>query len=100
MRRAALAAVALVQLACVTPITFDQAKQRVLLRASFEFACPPDKLSVQELATDEAGPVYLGVAGCSRRAVYVRLDTNGGALYLNDTVPPTGPAFPETGGVP
>ena len=74
---------------CVTPISFDQAKQRVLLRASFEFACPPDKLAVQELSSDEAGPVYLGVSGCNRRAVYVRLDTGSGALYLNDTVPPT-----------
>jgi hypothetical protein len=75
--------------ACVTPITFDQAKQRVMLRASFEFSCPPDKLGVQELASDEAGPVYLGVSGCNRRAVYVRLTTGSGALYLNDTVPPT-----------
>ena len=75
--------------ACVTPITFDQAKQRVLLRASFEFACPPDKLAVQELSSDEAGPVYLGVSGCNRRAVYVRLNTGGGSLYLNDTVPST-----------
>ena len=74
---------------CVTPITFDQAKQRVLLRASFEFACPPDKLGVQELSSDEAGPVYLGVSGCNRRAVYVRLNTGGGSLYLNDTVPST-----------
>ncbi len=99
MRRAALA-VALAQLACVTPISFEQAKQRVLLRASFEFACPPDKLAVQELASDEAGPVYLGVAGCSRRAVYVRLDTSGGALFLNDTVPPTDPLSPATGVLP
>jgi|GEM_PF-6207740 hypothetical protein len=74
---------------CVTPVTFEQAKQRVLLRASFEFSCPPDKLGVQELSSDEAGPVYLGVSGCSRRAVYVRLNTGAGALYLNDTVPPT-----------
>jgi hypothetical protein len=72
---------------CITPVSFDQAKQRVLLRASFEFACPPDKLQVQELSSDEAGPVYLGVSGCSRRAVYVRLNTGAGALYLNDTVP-------------
>lgn len=74
---------------CATPVSFDQAKQRVLLRASFEFACPPDKLGVQELSSDEAGPVYLGVSGCNRRAVYVRLTTGSGALYLNDTVPPT-----------
>lgn len=74
---------------CVTPVTFDQAKQRVLLRASFEFACPPDKLQVQELVSDVAGPVYIGVSGCSRRAVYVRLDTASGAMFLNDTVPPT-----------
>lgn len=75
--------------ACVTPVSFDQAKQRVLLRASFEFACPPDKLAVQELASDEAGPVYVGVSGCNRRAVYVRLQTASGAMFLNDTVPPT-----------
>lgn len=75
--------------ACVTPVSFDHAKQRVLLRASFEFACPPDKIAVQELASDEAGPIYLGVSGCSRRAVYVRLNTGAGALYLNDTVPST-----------
>ncbi len=74
---------------CATPISFDQARQRVLLRASFEFACPPDKLGVQELSSDESGMVYLGVSGCNRRAVYVRLDTGSGALYLNDTVPPT-----------
>ena len=74
---------------CATPVSFDQAKQRVLLRASFEFACPPDKLGVQELSSDESGPVYLGVSGCNRRAVYVRLNTGAGALYLNDTVPPT-----------
>ena len=73
--------------ACVTPISFDQAKQRVMLRASFEFSCPPDKLGVQELASDEAGPIYLGVTGCNRRAVYVRLSTGSGSLYLNDTVP-------------
>lgn len=100
MRRALALGVALAQLACVTPISFDQAKQRVLLRASFEFACPPDKLAVQELASDGAGPVYLGVGGCGRRAVYVRLDTTGGALFLNDTVPPTDTRFPEPGGVP
>ena len=82
-------ALALVSSGCVTPITFDQARQRVLLRASFEFACPPDKLNVQELSSDEAGPVYLGVSGCSRRAVYVRLTTGAGSLYLNDTVPLT-----------
>ena len=75
--------------ACVTPITLDQAKQRVMLRASFEFSCPSDKLGVQELASDEAGTIYLGVSGCNRRAVYVRLNTGSGALYLNDTVPPT-----------
>ena len=45
----ALLLMAVVAMGCVTPITFDQAKQRVLLRASFEFACPPDKLGVQEL---------------------------------------------------
>lgn len=83
----ALLLMAVLAMGCVTPITFDQAKQRVLLRASFEFACPPDKLGVQELSSDEAGPVYLGVSGCNRRAVYVRLNTGGGALYLNDTVP-------------
>ncbi len=87
--KAALLATAVLAMGCVTPITFDQAKQRVLLRASFEFACPPDKLGVQELSSDEAGPVYLGVAGCNRRAVYVRLNTGSGALYLNDTVPQT-----------
>lgn len=74
---------------CVTPVSFEQARQRVLLRAAFEFACPPDKLSVQELSSDEAGPVYLGVSGCARRAVYVRLSTGSGALFINDTVPPT-----------
>ena len=72
---------------CVTPVSFDQAKQRVLLRAAFEFSCTPEKLNVQELSSDEAGPVYLGVSGCSRRAVYVRLNTGAGALYINDTVP-------------
>ncbi|MCC6333248.1 MAG: hypothetical protein IT380_04560 [Myxococcales bacterium] len=75
--------------ACVTPVSFDAARQRVLLRASFELACSPDKLQVQELATDEVGPVYLGVSGCARRAVYVRLNTASGPLFLNDTVPPT-----------
>lgn len=89
MKRALLFAAAVSAAGCVTPITFDQAKQRVLLRASFEFACPPDKLGVQELSSDESGPVYLGVSGCNRRAVYVRLNTGSGALYLNDTVPPT-----------
>lgn len=83
--------------ACVTPVSFDQAKQRVLLRASFEFACPPDKLSVQELASDEAGPVYVGVSGCNRRAVYVRLQTASGAMFLNDTVPPTEDTKPPGG---
>lgn len=92
MKRACAVAISLGLLGCVTPITFDQAKQRVLLRASFEFACPPDKLTVQELSSDESGPVYLGVSGCSRRAVYVRLQTGGGSLYLNDTVPPTSDA--------
>lgn len=87
--RALLVGAAVLAMGCVTPISFDQAKQRVLLRASFEFACPPDKLGVQELSSDEAGPIYLGVSGCNRRAVYVRLNTGGGALYLNDTVPPT-----------
>ncbi len=90
MTRPVLAlAVVVLASGCVTPVTFDQARQRVLLRASFEFSCPPDRLAVQELASDEAGPVYLGVTGCRRRAVYVRLETGGGALYLNDTVPPT-----------
>jgi hypothetical protein len=87
MRALALTACALLGAGCITPVSFDQAKQRVLLRASFEFACPPDKLQVQELSSDEAGPVYLGVSGCSRRAVYVRLSTGAGSLYLNDTVP-------------
>jgi hypothetical protein len=84
-----LLGVAVFGMGCMTPISFDQAKQRVLLRASFEFSCPPDKLGVQELSSDEAGPIYLGVSGCNRRAVYVRLNTGAGALYLNDTVPPT-----------
>lgn len=88
MRRAVLLA-ALSAAGCVTPVSFEQARQRVLLRASFEFACPPDKLGVQELSSDAAGPVYLGVSGCNRRAVYVRLNTGEGALYLNDTVPMT-----------
>ena len=85
--RASLLAVAVFGAGCVTPISFSQAKERVLLRASFEFACPPDKLGVQELASDSQGPVYLGVSGCNRRAVYVRLDSATGALYLNDTAP-------------
>lgn len=85
---------------CVTPVTFDQAKQRVLLRAAFEFACPPDKLAVQELSSDQSGPIYLGVAGCSRRAVYVRLDTASGAMFINDTVPPTSETPASTAPVP
>lgn len=84
-----LCAAAVLGTACVTPVTFDQARQRVLLRASFEFSCPPDKIGVQELASDEGGPLYLGVSGCARRAVYVRLSTGGGALFINDTVPST-----------
>jgi len=74
---------------CVTPVSFDQARERVLLRASFEFACPPDKLKVQELSSDASGPVYVGVSGCSRRAVYVRLETGSGPLFINDTAPAT-----------
>lgn len=89
VRGLSILAACLATAACVTPVTFDQAKQRVLLRASFEFACPPDKLQVQELASDEAGPIYVGVSGCNRRAVYVRLNTASGAMFLNDTVPPT-----------
>jgi hypothetical protein len=90
MRGLLVLAAAIVGAGCVTPVTFDQARQRVLLRASFEFACPPDKLAVQELSSDEAGPIYLGVSGCNRRAVYVRLNTGGGGpLFLNDTVPQT-----------
>lgn len=85
--RAGLLAVVLFGAGCVTPISFDQARQRVMLRASFEFSCPPDKLTVQELTSDAAGPIYLGVSGCNRRAVYVRLETGAGSLYLNDTVP-------------
>jgi hypothetical protein len=87
--RSGLLAMVVLGAGCATPISFEQAKQRVMLRASFEFSCPPDKLGVQELSSDEAGPVYLGVTGCNRRAVYVRLNTGSGALYLNDTVPPT-----------
>jgi hypothetical protein len=90
-RAGLLGAAALLLSACVTPISFDQAKQRVLLRASFEFACPPDKINVQELTSDAAGPIYLGVTGCNRRAVYVRLETGSGSLYLNDTVPLSDP---------
>ncbi|MFZ5445573.1 MAG: hypothetical protein ACOZQL_36615 [Myxococcota bacterium] len=86
----------LVLAGCVTPVSFDQARQRVLLRASFEFGCPPDKLQVQELSSDEAGPVYLGVTGCSRRAVYVRLNTGAGALFLNDTVPGASDTMPPS----
>jgi hypothetical protein len=89
MARVAIMGAALLLSGCVTPVSFDQAKQRVLLRAAFEFACPPDKLAVQELSSDEAGPIYLGVSGCQRRAVYVRLNTGAGALFINDTVPPT-----------
>lgn len=100
MTRALALAVAVAAAGCVTPVSFSQAKERVLLRASFEFACPPDKLQVQELASDEAGPVYVGVSGCGRRAVYVRLETSGGALFLNDTVPPTDGRLPEAGGLP
>jgi hypothetical protein len=74
---------------CATAVSFEGARQRVLLRASFEFTCPPDRLNVQELASDEGGPIYLGVSGCSRRAVYVRVLTPTGAVWLNDTVPPT-----------
>ena len=87
--KAILVAVLVVGSSCVTPVSFDQAKQRVLLRASFEFSCPPDKIGVQELASDEGGPLYLGVSGCARRAVYVRLSTGSGALFINDTVPST-----------
>jgi hypothetical protein len=90
--RSLLLALGVLGAGCVTPVTFDQAKQRVLLRAAFEFACPPDKLSVQELSSDQSGPIYVGVSGCSRRAVYVRLDTAGGAMFINDTVPPTSDA--------
>lgn len=93
--RGLLLATAVAGAGCVTPVTFEQARQRVLLRASFEFACPPDKLGVQELSSDEAGPIYLGVSGCNRRAVYVRLATGGGSLYLNDTVPLTEPRGSE-----
>ncbi|MEW6433256.1 MAG: hypothetical protein AB1730_17265 [Myxococcota bacterium] len=97
MTRPWLFLASLFAVACVTPVSFDQAKQRVLLRASFEFACPPDKLAVQELASDEAGPVYVGVSGCNRRAVYVRLQTASGAMFLNDTVPPTEDTRPPGG---
>jgi hypothetical protein len=93
------AAVLLAGSGCLTPVSFEQARQRVLLRAAFEFACPPDKLQVQELSSDEAGPMYLGVSGCARRAVYVRLHTASGAMFINDTVPPTSDA-PSPGPVP
>ena len=64
VRRALLVlAAAIVGAGCVTPVTFEQARQRVLLRASFEFACPPDKLGVQELSSDEAGPDVPGRLG-------------------------------------
>lgn len=97
MKGPALAAVALLCAGCATPMSFDQARQRVLLRAAFEFTCPPDKLAVQELSSDSAGPVYLGVTGCNRRAVYVRVETLNGALYLNDTVPLTDPRSTDLG---
>ncbi|MGV3624584.1 MAG: hypothetical protein ACO1OB_27440 [Archangium sp.] len=86
MKRLALFA-AFALSACVTPVSFDQARQKVLLRASFEFQCPPDRLNVQELGSDDAGPIYLGVSGCNRRAVYLRVETANGSLFINDTVP-------------
>lgn len=87
MRRVALIAALLLSAGCVTPVSFDQARQKVLLRASFEFQCPPDRLNVQELASDGAGPIYVGVSGCNRRAVYLRVETANGSLFINDTVP-------------
>lgn len=85
--KAALVAVAMLTTGCVTPVSFDQARQKVMLRASFEFQCPPDKLYVQDLASDAAGPIYVGVSGCNRRAVYLRVETANGSLFINDTVP-------------
>ncbi len=87
MSRALAVAALVFGAGCVTPISFDQARQKVLLRASFEFQCPPDKLNVQNLASDDSGPIYVGVSGCNRRAVYLRVETANGSLFINDTVP-------------
>ncbi len=87
MKRALLLLTMVSGAGCVTPVSFEQARQKVLLRASYEFQCPADRLNVVELANDAAGPIYVGVSGCNRRAVYLRVETANGSLFINDTVP-------------
>jgi len=50
-------------------------KEKVLPRASFEMGCPEEEIEVKVLTENEVGyPETLGLTGCNRKLVYMRLD--------------------------
>ena len=58
-------------------ILTTEALQKVKSRAAFELECPPDKLEAVPLSTSDYGGfgrvTQMGITGCNRKAVYVRL---------------------------
>jgi hypothetical protein len=77
LSRAMVAAMSLAVLA--TPITGcwqyrDSWEKALRSRASFEFQCPQDQITMTPLTTETLGnsnvPLNQGVTGCGKRAVY------------------------------
>ena len=46
-------------------------------RASFDFECPSDQLTLMSLESESEFPTQYGVTGCGRRSVYVHLPSSG-----------------------
>lgn len=62
---------------------YNESKQEVLRRASFDLSCPPEQMTIQILAGSGGSveaPRQYGVTGCDRKAVYVRVPNVGWVL--------------------
>lgn len=69
---------------CVFPTVRTEWMNSGAERASFELDCPKETLAVKGLTGDLDGPLFygskVGVQGCGRRAVYVRVQDHGWVL--------------------
>ena len=69
---------------CASSTLNDNATQAGVIRkrASFDLACPEDKLQIVEVTTDSSGWVKtFGAIGCDQRASYVRFERATGPVW-------------------
>ena len=95
LRRAHLGCASLLLLSCMSAVKWKRTEiEKVRKRASFDLACPADKLKFVELGHDKNALVTtVGAEGCERKATYVYISEGSGwALDVGQIPPNSAPA--------